>query len=395
MIRKQVLKVTFFALIAGLLLSISSGLVGADFPVPVLPHAFYGNVLINEDPAPVETKVEAKGTGVTATIGNPIYTGVEGKYGTSGATGDKLVIQGDETLVDGTTITFYVNDVSTEQTYTWQSGNITELNLSVIIPVPVTTGGGGGGGGGVTLGTNVLGSATSFSITTDGRVYRTIVLTSPDGKLTITIPMNTIARNHLGNPLTSLTVDVDPDPPCPVPEDERIIGLAYDFQPDGATFNPPILVTFAYDPDEIPEGVLEEELLIAFCDEDSLEWILVPAVVNADNNTITAEISHFTTYAIIGKGVVIVVPEKPEPAPEPTPEPTPEPEPTPAPKPEPKPEPEPVTPTPEPVTPAPEVPAAPVVPEEGIQWWIWVIVAAVVLVGAGTGLYFYRRRAEA
>ena len=632
MVRKRIFRATLFALIAGLLLSLSSGLVAADDPyIPSgPPHAFYGDVLINGNPAPVGTKVEAVGTGVKTTALNPIYTDVAGKYGTSGATGDKLIVQGDDTLVDGTTLTFYIDDVSTEQTFIWQSGNETELHLSVTIPevtltfdvigtgsvtepasspvtdipygdtvnllavetddcwefdgwtadttpgfdaiddpsdpdtfitmdadysihanfvlktvtlnvdvdgvggtvtepasspvtdipcgntvnlfadpdplylfngwsadtteglaainaagdpdtfitmddnysihanfVQITTFGGGGGlGAPPEITTNLFGSEDTFRISVTGRILDTITVTSPDGKLTITIPANTIARDSLGNPLSSLTVDVDPDPPCPVPEDESIIGLAYSFGPDGATFNPPIQITFAYDPDEIPEGVLEGELIIAFCDEDSGEWIQVPAVVDTDNNIITAEISHFTTYAIIGKGVVIVVPEKPEPAPEPSP---------PAPKPAPavfspksmsvlpaevnpgemveirvivtntggeggthdvilkvnsvkedsktislnageskevsftisrdKPGTyqiesdglsgsfvvkeavvKPVTPTP---TPAPEV------TEEGIQWWIWVIIAAVVFAGVVAGLYFYGRRAKA
>jgi len=400
MVRKRIFRATLLALIAGLLLSVSPGLIAADdFTIPSgPPHAFYGNVLINGDPAPVETKVEAVGTGVKTTAHNPIDTEVAGKYGTSGATGDKLIVQGDETLVDGTTLTFYVNNVSTEQTYTWQSGNITELDLSVIIPIPVVTGDGVVGGFGVgmppEITTNLFGSESTFRISTTGRILDTITVTSPDGKLTITIPANTIARDSSGNPLSSLTVDVDPDPPCPVPEDERIIGLAYSFGPDGATFNPPIEIVFTYEPDDLDEGVLEEELVIAFCDEDSREWIQVPAVVDEDNNTITAEISHFTTYAIIGKGVVIVVPEKPEPAPEPSP-PAPKPAPAPEPTPEPTPEPEPA-PAPEPTPePTPEVPPALIVTEEGLQWWIWVIIAAVVLVGVGTGLYFYSRRAKA
>lgn len=398
MVRKRIFRASLLALIAGLLLSVSSGLVAADGPyIPSgPPHAFYGNLLINGESAPVDTKVEAVGTGVKTTAYNPIHTDVAGKYGTSGATGEKLIVQGDETLVDGTILTFYVNNVSTEQTYIWQSGNLTELDLSVIIPVTTGAGGFGGGGGFLPEFTaNLLGSKSTHSISTIGRIIGTITITSPDGKLKITIPANTIARDSLGNPLSSLTIDVDPDPPCPVPEDERIIGLAYSFEPDGATFSPPIEIVFTYEPADIPEGVLEEELIIAFCDEDSGEWIQVPAVVDADNNTITAEISHFTTYAIIGKGVVIAVPEKPEPAPEPAP---PAPKPTPAP--EPAPEPAPPAPKPAPAPeptpePAPPAPTAPVVPEEGIQWWIWVIIAAVVLVGAGTGWYYYSRRAKA
>lgn len=472
MVKKRIFKTTLLALIAGLLLSVSSGLVAAQFTPPVLPHAFYGNVLINDEPAAIDTEVKAVGTGVKTTAYNPIRTIKEGKYGTPGSTGDKLIVQGDETLVDGTILTFYVNGVSTEQTHPWQSGNITELNLSVIIPEAAGVGGpifGGAGGGFLPEVTaNLLGNEGKSRISSIGRILDTITITSPDGKLKITIPANTIARDSTGDPLSDLTVDVDPDPPCPVPEDERIIGLAYSFEPEGATFNPPIEIVFSYEPDELPEGVLEEELIIAFCDEDSLEWISVPAVVDADNNIITVEVSHFTTFAIIGKGVIIVIPEKPEPAPEPAPAP-------PAPKPAPaafslksmsvlpaEVDPgeavaitvivnntggvsgthdvilkvdgvkedfktitlnageskevsfavsrdkagtyqiecdglsgsfavkeavvKPVAPAP---TPAPEV------IEEGIQWWIWLIIAAVVLVGAGTGLYFYSRRAKA
>jgi plastocyanin len=780
----RVFRATVIALIAGLLLCVSPGLVAAvDIPSGP-PHAFYGNVLINGNPAPAGTKVEAKGTGVKTTAYNPINTSVAGKYGTPGAIGDKLIVQG-STLIEGTILTFYVNDIPTGQTAAWLSGEITKLDLSLltsgscslttastaggsvttpgqpgpynytcgsVVPIvatadachnfvnwtgntatitnvnassttmivngsysitanfalkqftlttgssaggdvttppvegahgpyncgavvnivatatggynfvnwmgnfpagaipdvnnpsttitmngnysimayfalpgetytlttsstaggdvttpgepgpygpynpgqavtivatatgcynfvnwtgdfpagaipdvnnpsttitmngnysimanfaikqftlttgssaggdvttppvegahgpyncgavvnivatatggynfvnwtgaipdvnnPSTTitmngnysitanfvqgvsvsdGGGGGGGGGNTLTTNLFGSKGTFTISSIGRVLETIVVTSPDGKLKITIPVNTIARDKLGHPLSSLTVDIDPDPSCPVPEDEHIIGLAYSFKPDGATFSPPIEIVFTYDPDELSEGVLEEELILAFCDEASGKWVQVVGDVNEDNNTITAHISHFTTYAIIGKGITIVVPPAPTPAPTPVPTPLP-PKPTPAvfsPK-------SMIVSSAEvnpgetltisvsvtntggeagthdvilkvagvkessksislnpgeskevsftisrdkpgtyqieceglsgsfvvkeavvkPVT-TPEVPAAPEVTEEGIQWWIWVIIAAVVLIGVGTGWYFYSRR---
>jgi plastocyanin len=465
----RVFRATVIALIAGLLLCVSPGLVAAvDIPSGP-PHAFYGNVLINGNPAPAGTKVEAKGTGVKTTAYNPLITTVAGQYGTSGAIGDKLIVQG-ITLVEGTILTFYVKDVSTGQTIAWHSGYKTKLDLAVTISAPTTTGGGGGGGGGGnTLTTNLFGSKGTFTISSIGRVLDTIVVTSPDGKLKITIPVNTIARDKLGHPLSSLTVDVDPDPSCPVPEDEHIIGLAYSFKPDGATFSPPIEIVFTYDPDELSEGVLEEELILAFCDEASGEWVQVAGDVNKDNNTITAHISHFTTYAIIGKGITIVVPPAPTPVPTPVPTPLP-PKPTPAvfsPK-------SMIVSSAEvnpgetltisvsvtntggeagthdvilkvagvkessksislnpgestevsftisrekpgtyqiecdslpgsfvvkeavvkPVTPTPEVPAAPKVTEEGIQWWIWLIIAAVVLIGVGTGWYFYSRRVK-
>jgi len=466
MIRKSLFRITLFALIAGLLLGVSPGLAAAvDSTVPSgPPHAFYGNVKINGNPAPTGTKVEAKGTGVKTSIYNPISTSVAGQYGTPGETGDKLLVQGG-TIVDGTILTFYVNDVSTGNTTAWYSGEKTKLDLAVTITQPVITGGGGPSGGGLpTLTTNLFGSQGTHPISATGMVLYTIVVTSSDGKLKVTIPRYTIARDKFGNPLSSFTVDVDPNPPCPVPEDKRIIGLAYKFGPEGATFAPPIEIVFTYNPGDLDVGALEEELVLALCDVATGVWVPVTSVVDTENNTITVQISHFTTFAIIGKGVIVVTPTPP-PAPQPPP---------PSP---PKPAPAMFSPKSMSVLPAAvspgetvaitvivtntggesgthevvlkvdgvkadskavalnageskevsfsiskdkpgtyqidcdglqgsfvvkevapppvEVTPAPTVTEEGIQWWIWVIIAAVVVVGAGSGLYFYRRRIKA
>ena len=133
MTRKSFIKATLFILITGLLLCLSPGIAAANGSTPELPpHAFYGNVTINGDPAPIGTKVEVSGTNVrTGEVYNPIYTSETGKYGTSGPAGAKLIAQGD--IDYGTTLTFYVNDVSTGQTFPFESGNITELDLSVTI----------------------------------------------------------------------------------------------------------------------------------------------------------------------------------------------------------------------------------------------------------------------
>ncbi len=50
-------------------------------------------------------------------------------------------------------------------------------------------------------------------------------------------------------------------PPTP-PEDFSVIGLVYDFGPNGATFDPPITLTITYDPALIPEGLLKRTWLL-------------------------------------------------------------------------------------------------------------------------------------
>lgn len=100
--------------------------------VPPLPHAFYGMVQINDSPAPIGTKVEARGAGVlTSSSGNPIIATKVGEYGSKEPLGSKLVVQGN--IVEGTTITFHVNDVPAGQKASWHSGKVTQLDLTVNI----------------------------------------------------------------------------------------------------------------------------------------------------------------------------------------------------------------------------------------------------------------------
>jgi len=273
------------------------------YAVPALPHAFYGSVTVNGAPASDGTRVSATvdSGSVVTNEQNPTTT-LGGSYGVDSA---YLLVQGD--IPNGATITFYVNGVSTGQTATFQAGGgPTEMNLTVTIP----RGGAGGIAPGADVETNLFGEEGSFSISDTGEIQETIEATSEDGNLTLTIEEGTIALDEDGNPLSSLTSAVDPSPPPP-PKDAHIIGLAYDFIPDGATFDPAITLTWSYDPDALPEDVAEEDLVIAYYDEEAGEWVELDCVVDTENDTITASVEHFTTFAIIG---TVTPPTPPEPA---------------------------------------------------------------------------------
>ncbi|MDZ4230600.1 MAG: hypothetical protein U1B77_02135, partial [Dehalococcoidales bacterium] len=110
-------------------------LLGASVPAlaqpPSLPHFFYGELTINGAPAPAGTMVEARGTGVKQSEGNPLTTTASGIYGGEGALSPKLVVQGD--ISPGTTLSFFINGVAAGRTATWQSGEVTRLDLTVTI----------------------------------------------------------------------------------------------------------------------------------------------------------------------------------------------------------------------------------------------------------------------
>jgi len=89
------------------------------------------------------------------------------------------------------------------------------------------------------------------------------------------------------------------DPLVP-PGDFYTIGFAYSFEPDGTTFDPLITLTITYDESLIPTGILEQELVIAHWDEATQEWaVLDGCTVNPEANTVTAPLSHFSTFTIL------------------------------------------------------------------------------------------------
>jgi len=127
---KGMITLTALALVIGL----CAAPVSAQPPLPT-PHAFYGTVEINGNPAPIGTTVEVRGAGVVTGIeGNPITVTEAGKYGGPDFSDSKLLVQGD--IEEETTLTFYVNDEAAGQTAEWHSGVITEFDLSAAISAP-------------------------------------------------------------------------------------------------------------------------------------------------------------------------------------------------------------------------------------------------------------------
>ncbi|MBA7593197.1 hypothetical protein ES703_00114 [subsurface metagenome] len=236
--------------------------------------------------------------------------------------------------------------------------------------------------------TNLFGTEKRFRIDRDGEILKTIEATTEDGMLTMTIPEGTIALGEDGKRLKNLQVAVNESPPEP-PEDAHIIGLAYDFDPVGATFDPPLTLEYTYDTEALPEGVAW--LVLAYYDEETGEWVELPCTVDPVTHTITASVAHFTTFAIIG-----TVPPVPPPPPvseeepevvEPVEEPTP---------PEEE-EPEVIEPEeeePEVVEPEEEEEVIPYVPPEepGTPWALIGGVVGGLAAAGGIGYWLWRRR---
>ncbi|MFC1993435.1 hypothetical protein ACFLV3_06515 [Chloroflexota bacterium] len=212
-------------------------------------------------------------------------------------------------------------------------------------------------------------------ITEDGEFTSQVMITSTDGEVEIDIDEGTIGLTAEGDPINQITVWTREDAPL-TPPDSHILGVAYDLGPDGATFAPPITMTFTYDPAKLPAGVAEEDLTVAFW--DGSEWIELLGTVDPASNTITVEISHFTLFTILYPYPVEVIAPTSSPTPTTTPTPTPTPTPTATPTPTPTPTP---APTPTPTAPAPT------------NWWPLIGVIIGVVVAAAVTWFLMRRRA--
>ena len=164
---------------------------------------------------------------------------------------------------------------------------------------------------------NIGGTNASWNTSSAGVIQQAVNITSVDKKINIYIPSGTIALNSEGEPLDEL--NMSSAVAYPAASGNRFIVAAFYFEPDGATFNPGIVVTLSYTHAMIPAGVNESSLIVALYNESSSSWEPISnGVVNTNANTITLTVHHFTTFAIqtppvkhgsagLGTWVIIVI----------------------------------------------------------------------------------------
>jgi hypothetical protein len=167
-----------------------------------------------------------------------------------------------------------------------------------------------GGGGGVEpsyqwLAIDMLGKVTLVKVSSLGEFVDSYVVTDPDNKFRLEFNKGTKITCASGQVPRRIEMKVCEEPLL-APDGTEIIGPVYDligYTYDSAScsliLNKPAKLTLSYDPSEIPIGIDEEDLALAYYDEESGKWVELDSVVNTQNNTITASVSYFTAFAII------------------------------------------------------------------------------------------------
>ena len=143
-------------------------------------------------------------------------------------------------------------------------------------------------------------SMYQWDMSEDGTLMENVDATSLASTVKILIRQGTRVLWSEGQSTNNIAVTlVDPSPPP-----GYNIVRAFDFSPDGITFDPEAYITFEYSPADVPEGVSETQLKVATFDEDplKLKWDYIEGddvEVDTDANTITFPVTHFSVYAIV------------------------------------------------------------------------------------------------
>jgi hypothetical protein len=112
------------------------------------------------------------------------------------------------------------------------------------------------------------------------------------GDATLDIPADALEDDET---ITVKTVE----PSSSLPDYESVQGLIYDFGPDGTEFTTPVTLTLP----AVGEPGDDEEAVISWLDEDADAWQDLATTVNRDGS-LSAEVSHFTMFAVRFNGVV-------------------------------------------------------------------------------------------
>jgi hypothetical protein len=194
-------------------------------------------------------------------------------------------------LTGGTTYHYRVKSDIPDTTFVAVSDDATFVT-------PGTSGGGGGGGGGGGFGSQMIGinlSGTSPFMDGNGRSITHGQISTPDGKLTLTIPVGVYIWNEAGAAQPFLSAAVVTNPP-PAPSESSLV-MAIELGPNGVTFNPGVTLTFNYKDSDIQSGTREADLYIAWW--NGTAWVKLIGTVDPAANTVTVQVTHFTSFALV------------------------------------------------------------------------------------------------
>lgn len=76
---------------------------------------------------------------------------------------------------------------------------------------------------------------------------------------------------------------------------------SFEFGPHGSVFDKPVTISLPYNAEKLPAGSDEAALKVAYWNQASGEWEVLPSVVSKADKLVSADVGHFSVYQVISE----------------------------------------------------------------------------------------------
>lgn len=137
----------------------------------------------------------------------------------------------------------------------------------------------------------------------NGKTAHETLLVSPDNKFHLKIEEGTVALGENGEIIDEIVLEMVSKEDFKTPYDHIAGNIVYKMSPEGATFNPPLKLTYEYGEDGLQHYINEDEIRVAYYianPTDGVYWLdYEDNSIDSNSNTLEASISHFTDIAVL------------------------------------------------------------------------------------------------
>lgn len=274
-------------------LALVAGVMAAE-EVPQMPDEYKGKVTIDGNLAPAGTTITAL---IDGEVRGTLTIDEEGTFGGNKNIDQNLAVTG---YADdkGKTVSFTVNGKPAGHTTTFRPGEVHAIALTAKgdETSPGRSNSPGGWERPPSTAKTVAPDLRAGAVT----VNTTLTVTADDRTASLTVLEGTKVSSDTPDPLDAIAVTTLAAGNLPeIPEDATFTfaGLAVECGPEGTAFDPPASLTFTV-PAETWDSLDPDLLVVKWYNVDAGRWEEIPTTVDSETRTVTAEVSHFSTFAL-------------------------------------------------------------------------------------------------
>ncbi|MBN2367752.1 hypothetical protein JXC34_01940 [Candidatus Woesearchaeota archaeon] len=133
----------------------------------------------------------------------------------------------------------------------------------------------------------------------DGKVTEDYQEVASDNNAAIQLSQGTSILDDEGNAVKEISLKIEDSHFEGLHNDLVVGGIVYNALPNGAKFSQDFNIIINYNDKDIPPGYSENNLAIAWYDEENDIWRSIPTEIKPDINTLVGKTNHFTRFTVV------------------------------------------------------------------------------------------------